>query len=115
MADSNLKPKKIGYQYGLVFLVFGLAMIGVNAIMLYLGNNYFPKLLAIGIALSILSLVFFIFPGGVSSNKMVGKDINKELWNNAPRLHKIMWIIWAIVSVICAVFALISFDPEFYE
>ncbi len=115
MENPNPKPVKMGYRYGLVLLIFGLIMVGINYALLHFSNSYYPKILAIGIAISSLSLVFFVFPGGTIVKKSEGKDMNKELWNNAPGLHKAMWVIWGILSIALAIFALIKFDPQFYK
>lgn len=112
---GNSTPSKIGYRYGLVMFVFGVLMVGINAALIYFSNTYYPKILCIGIAISVMSLIFFVFPGGIPVQKADGKDLNKELWNNAPTLHKVMWVVWGILAIALAVIVLFKFDPSYFK
>ncbi len=115
MENATGKKVKIGYKYGLVMLISGILLVGINVGMLYLNNSYYPKLLTVGIAIAFLSPVFFIFPGATLDKMPVGKDINKVFWKTAPGIHKVMWITWGIISIAISVIALISFDPDFVK
>jgi hypothetical protein len=115
MENSKTKPVKIGYRYGFILLGFGLVMVGINVAMLYFSRNYYPKVLTIGMAISFLSFIFFIFPGGTVAEMPPAREMNREFWSNAPLLHKIIWIVWGIISIAVAFIALISFDPDFYK
>lgn len=115
MTNSTAKSVKIGYRYGLIMFISGALLVGINVVMIYMSDYYYPKLLAVGMAIALLSPIFFIFPGASVEKMPQAKEINKVFWKTAPGLHKAMWITWGIVSIAIAVFALISFDPEFYQ
>jgi hypothetical protein len=115
METPNSKPVKIGYRYGLILLIFGLVVVGFNVAMIFFSESYFPKLSAVGIAITLLAPIFFIFPGGSLEKMPETKDMGKMLMSNAPVLHKIMWIVWGIVAIAIAMYTLISFDPQFYK
>lgn len=115
MKNPNSKPVKIGYRFGLILFICGLVLVGINVGMLYFSDSYYPKLVTMGMAVTILSLIFFIFPGGSVAKMPEGKDLNKVFWQNAPVIHKVMWIVWGIVSIGIAFFLLINFDPDFLQ
>jgi hypothetical protein len=115
METPNPKPVKIGVRYGLILLACGLVIVGINVVVLFASDYYFPKLLTVGIAISLLAPIFMVFPGGTLDKMPEMKDMGKALMQNAPTLHKAMWIIWGIASVAIAFFALISFDPDFLK
>jgi hypothetical protein len=115
METPNSKPVKAGYKYGLILLIFGIFVVAVNVAMLFFSERYFPKLFAVGIALTLLAPIFFIFPGATLDKMPETKDMGKILFRNAPVLHKVMWIVWGVVSVAIALIALIRFDPQFFK
>lgn len=93
MDSLNSKLVKIGYRYGLILLIFGLVIVGINVIMIYTSNEYFPKLLTVGIAISLFAPIFFVFPGGSLDKMPETKDMGKTLVKNAPAFHKVIWIV----------------------
>lgn len=115
MHTPSSKPVKIGFRYGLILLACGLVIIAINVAVLFLSNYFFPKMLTVGVAITLLAPIFFIFPGGSIDKMPETKDMGKALMQNAPTLHKVMWIIWGIISVGLAFFALISFHPDFFK
>jgi hypothetical protein len=115
MQAPNSNPVKIGFRYGLILLACGLIIVGINVAVLFISDYYLPKMLTVGIAITLLAPIFFVFPGGSLEKMPETKDMGKALMQNAPMLHKVMWIVWGIISVAIAFFALISFDPDFLK
>lgn len=109
------KPVKAGYRYGLILLVVGIALVAINALMIFFSNRYFPKLLVTGGAVTLLAPVFFIFPGGTLDKMPETRDMGKALFRHAPLFHKIIWITWGIAAVTAAVLALLWLDPGFFR
>jgi hypothetical protein len=115
METSGSKPVRIGYRYGLILFVCGIVIVGINVAMILISKQYFPKMMTVGVAISLLAPIFFVFPGGQIDKMPETKDMGKGLFKNAPMLHKIMWIVWGIAAVIIAVLGLIAFDPNFWK
>jgi hypothetical protein len=115
MASRENKPVKIGYRYGLILFSVGILMAAINVVTLHFKDEYYPKVFVTGLALTFLSLIFFIFPGGTVAQMPVGRELNKVFWKNAPALHRVMWIVWGILSIAAAFLVLIGMDPDFYK
>ncbi len=86
---------KHGMKMGLILLVLGLIVIGINLFMIN-GGSYFPKLLLIGPCLALLGFGYMIFKGGDIANDVPNNMKSKLHWKNAPVLSKIMWIVFGI-------------------
>jgi hypothetical protein len=104
---------KIGLRYGAVLMIGGMVVVGINVLMLYMSDRYFPKLLAAGMAMVLAGPVFMLFPGRPVAERPAVKDMAKVLMANAPVGYKIAWIVWGIISLAIAIVMLFQFDPDF--
>lgn len=104
---------KIGLRYGATLMIGGMVVVGINVLMLYMSDYYFPKLLTAGIAMVLVGPVFMLFPGRPVAEKPAVKDMAKLLMAHAPAGHKIAWIVWGIISVAISIVMLFQFDPDF--
>ena len=100
---------KIGVSYGLGMIIGGAVISGINLIILFASNYYFPKFFVVGIALVLMGPVFMIFPGRPVAQKPERKEMGKELWRNSSGFHKTIWLTWAAASIAGAFFILHSF------
>lgn len=106
---------KIGIRYGALIMMAGAVITGINFILFFTSDYYFPKLLLAGIALLLLGPVFMIFPGKPLAEKPAVKDMARMLMSNSSTAHKIAWIVWGIISVGLAFYFMTQLDPDFWK
>jgi hypothetical protein len=93
---------KKGRPLGITLLVVGILFIGVNYFLIYNATFFFPKMILIGFPTSMLGLAMILFQGGdFSAEIKVPKP--KEMFKNAPLLHKLMWILFTLVGLIIGI------------
>ncbi len=97
-----------GKLFGVVFSIFGALILLLELHFIFNLGQYHPKFLISSIFILGMGLTFLVFSGGKFS-KSDYPDINFDaktgfmlLWNNAPQLHKIIWVLAAIIFILLA-------------
>jgi hypothetical protein len=93
-----------GKVYGIVFCVFGFMLLFMQLYFIKYSEVYHPKVFVASIVLSGLGLTFLVFSGGKFCKADYENQINFDagsgfalLWQLAPKLHRFIWVVAAIV------------------
>lgn len=89
-----------GRVNGAAGIIVGILLIALNAGTVFYNSTFYPKLLFVGIFIAVFGVGLVIFPGGSIRKGDVpeGTSHLKFLWANAPRLHRAMWILFALAG-----------------
>lgn len=91
---------KTDKKFGLGFLIVGLVLILINYLSISFTDYFYPKMLIVGLSVSMFGIAMVLFPGGdIPENTPNGQKIN-VMFKGAPLLSKIMWVAFAAAGVI---------------
>lgn len=105
---KHVANMQYGKLFGIVFSMFGAVILLLELSFISNSGQYHPKFLISSIFFLGMGLTFFIFSGGkFSKSDYPNVDFDAKtgfmlLWNQAPQLHKIIWVVAAIVFIIIA-------------
>ena len=103
---QRIKQNRAGYvSAGAVFL-FALLFLGINVYSFTKNNEYYPKYLYGGFLSLFWGIALIFFPGGKRkvADYPGGNVQFWQLWNEAPKLHRYVWMAATLLSVVVSVF-----------
>jgi len=94
-----------GRVTGIGSIAIGIVFILMNVGTIYYNGTYYPKLLYTGIIIIFFGIGIFLFPGGNFKKGDIPAETKhlKYIWQQAPILHRVLWIIFTAAGVICAI------------
>lgn len=102
--ETTAKPKS-NRAFGIGLAIVGLLFVGINIYLIEFQNQYFPKLICIGLIVFSLGLGLTIFPGGYVNLIEEKANFWKLKWKRSTVLDKIMWLLFIIGGVaLCFLF-----------
>ncbi len=105
---KHVATMQYGKLFGAVFSAFGTVILLLELFFIFDSGQYHPKFLISSIFLLGMGLTFFVFSGGkFSKSDYPDVDFDAKtgfmlLWNHAPQLHKIIWVLAAIIFIVLA-------------
>ncbi|MGB1248976.1 MAG: hypothetical protein ACPG4Z_08820 [Chitinophagales bacterium] len=94
---------KSAQKVGVGLIIFGLLFLVINFIMLKTSGYFLPKLLLVGIVITISSIGFIVRPGAnvhLENNNRFFQD----LWSRSKGLDRIVWVVFLLLSLLACWF-----------
>ena len=108
---KNTKP--FGIWSGIGFISLGLFLALINFCAMMFSDSYFPKLFVATGTFAAMGIGMILAPGAVVGAEVPNEKRSKAWWSTSPVLHRLIWILSAVIGLVLSFYVMLQVDPGF--